>query len=270
MKLGYQTNTWGGVIGQPLGVTSIKDLFYQAPGSTEQAVREIAAAGYDGFEVFDGNLMAYAARPAAFRSLVQETGLEFAGLYVGANFIYAEILPEELERIGRAVALAAELGGQNLIVGGGAVRAAGWREGDYARLADGLTQVDDLARRHGLTASYHPHHGTLVETPAQIAQLFALTRIGFCPDTGHLLEAGGDPAALIRLYGSRVRYVHLKDYGHDDFQPLGRGQVDVPGILAALGEIGYAGWVTAELDAYAGPPKEAAEIALRYLNQIRC
>ncbi len=25
MKLGYQTNTWGGVVGHPGGVTSIKD-----------------------------------------------------------------------------------------------------------------------------------------------------------------------------------------------------------------------------------------------------
>jgi len=27
MKLGYQTNTWGGVVGHPMGVTSIKDLW---------------------------------------------------------------------------------------------------------------------------------------------------------------------------------------------------------------------------------------------------
>jgi inosose dehydratase len=34
MKLAYQTNTWGGVVGHPVGVTSIKDLFYLANGST--------------------------------------------------------------------------------------------------------------------------------------------------------------------------------------------------------------------------------------------
>ena len=48
MKLGYQTITWGGVFGHPAGVTSIKDLNYLANGSTEEAVREIAEAGYTG------------------------------------------------------------------------------------------------------------------------------------------------------------------------------------------------------------------------------
>ena len=28
MKLAYQTNTWGGVVGHPAGVTSVKDLYY--------------------------------------------------------------------------------------------------------------------------------------------------------------------------------------------------------------------------------------------------
>ena len=42
MQLAYQTNTWGGVVGHPVGVTSIKDLYYLANGSTEQAIREAA------------------------------------------------------------------------------------------------------------------------------------------------------------------------------------------------------------------------------------
>ena len=44
MKLAYQTNTWGGVFGHPAGVTSVKDLLYLANGSTEEAMRDIAAA----------------------------------------------------------------------------------------------------------------------------------------------------------------------------------------------------------------------------------
>ena len=58
MKLAYQTNTWGGVFGHPAGVTSIKDLYYLANGSTEEALRDISSVGYAGFELFDGNLTA--------------------------------------------------------------------------------------------------------------------------------------------------------------------------------------------------------------------
>ena len=63
MRLSYQTITWGGVVGHPVGVTSIKDLFYLANGSTEAAIRDIAHAGYAGVEMFDGNLRQYEDRP---------------------------------------------------------------------------------------------------------------------------------------------------------------------------------------------------------------
>ena len=52
MRLGHQANSWGGVVGHPVGVTSIKDLFYLTPGDTLATVREVAAAGYDGIELF--------------------------------------------------------------------------------------------------------------------------------------------------------------------------------------------------------------------------
>ncbi|MCA1201732.1 sugar phosphate isomerase/epimerase family protein [Priestia flexa] len=51
MKLGYQTNTWGGVVGHPAGVTSVKDSYYLANGSTEEALEDIKAAGGDPVEV---------------------------------------------------------------------------------------------------------------------------------------------------------------------------------------------------------------------------
>jgi inosose dehydratase len=38
------------------------------------------------------------------------------------------------------------------------------------------------------------------------------------------------------------------------------------GIVSALKQMGYDGWITVELDAYEGPPKEAAEISRAYLQ----
>jgi len=244
MKLGYQTNTWGGVVGHPAGVTSVKDLYYLAHGSTAEAVRDIAAAGYAGFELFDGNLVAYEGQQDALRALLQETGLALIGVYSGANFIYPDILADELWRIEHAAQLAAEFGAEHLVVGGGGVRATGIRDEDYDRLADGLEAVVTLSRKYGLTASYHPHLGTIVETPAQLARVLPKTSINFCPDTAHIDAAGGLSAEVIRQYGDRIRYVHLKDYQGGNFLPLGEGQVDFPGILAALQAHQFNGWIT--------------------------
>lgn len=266
MRLAYQTNTWGGVVGHPAGVTSIKDLYYLANGSTEEALRDISVAGYEGFELFDGNLMQYEGREDDLRRLMEETELELVGVYSGANFIFPDVLEEELGRIEAAARLASGFGAEHLVVGGGAVRASGIRDDDYRLLGEGLEKVVSLAERNELVASFHPHLGTCVESPGQLAKAFEHTGIDFCPDTAHLEAGGGDSAELIRTYRDRVKYVHLKDLGDGGFLPLGHGGMDFGRILGALGEIEFDGWITVELDAY-DDPAEGARTSKKYLDE---
>ncbi len=270
MRLGYHTITWGGVVGDATGVTSIKDLFYRVGGSMEGAIAEIADLGYEGVEMFDGNVVDFADRPGDLRRILDSAGVQLVGVYTGANFIYDEVLPDELHRVRRAAELAQSFGATNLVVGGGARRARGTMEADYASLAKALDLVTDLAADHGLTACYHPHLSTIVESPDELDRIMPHTRIGFCPDTGHLAAGGGDPAELIRRYPDRVRHVHLKDLdtATTTFLPLGQGDVDFPDVLAALAEIEYDGWLVVELDSYDGPPREAAAISKKYLDAL--
>jgi inosose dehydratase len=270
MKLGYHSITWGGVTGEATGVTSVKDLFYRAAGSMTTAVEQIGAAGYTGTEMFDGNLVAYAAEPTRLRDALDAAGVELVSVYTGANFIYADILPDELDRITRAAELARMFGAGRLVVGGGARRAAGTRSEDYRRLGTALDRVVEIAERFGLEASYHPHLSTIVESPREIERVMELSSIGFCPDTAHLAAGGGDPAALIRHYGDRVRHVHLKDYRAQPFEflPLGAGILDFADILDAVREVGYDDWLIVELDSYGGDPAEAARISRMHLEGL--
>jgi sugar phosphate isomerase/epimerase len=50
--------------------------------------------------------------------------------------------------------------------------------------------------------------------------------------------------------------------------PLGRGSVDIPGVLRALRDTAYEGWATVELDEYEGAPGEAASESFRYLQPL--
>lgn len=270
MHLGYHSITWGGVTGDPTGVTSVKDLFYRVPGDMHRALREIASAGYAGVEMFDGNVRDFAERPAELRGLLSETGLALVSVYAGANFIYPEILPDELYRVRKAAELAREFGAEQLVVGGGARRATGTRDTDYDRLAEALDTVVGLAEDHGLSACFHPHLSTIVESPTEVEKIFTRSRIGFCPDTAHLAAGGGDPAALIRTYPDRIRHVHLKDLdpATGAFLPLGQGAVDFSDVLAAVREVGYDSWLIVELDSYDGDPAEAARISKAFLDTV--
>ena len=197
------------------------------------------------------------AKTAEFQKRVQQNGESLD-----------DILPEELARVTRAADRAAELGAPHLVVGGGAKRFDGTREPDYHKLGAALDRVKALAEARGLRAHYHPHLSTIVEGPAEVAKIFDLTAIDFCPDTAHLAAAGGDPAQLIRDHASRITYVHLKGFQRAPFAftPLDRGDVPTAPILQALRDVGFAGWVCTELDSWPDPA-EGARLSMDYLNR---
>ena len=269
MRFGHATN-FRGVVGHPVGVTSIKDLFYLANGDIELSIREVASAGYSGVELFDGNLVEFPGGLNALKVLLTELQINLVAVYSGANFIFAEILDEELWRIEKAAKIAAELGAEHLVVGGGAKRSSGNTSSDYILLGQGLDKVVEIAEKYGLIPSFHPHLGTCVESTEQVEETLKHTKINLCPDTAHLAAGGSDNSILIQTYADRIKYIHLKDYTVDPFGfvPLGDGQLNFVPIIQALQTIGYDGWITVETDGYAGDPKVSAERSKQYLEKL--
>lgn len=267
-KLAYHCNCWGPLGGNAVGVTSIGELTYRTFGDMGQAIAEIGEAGYEGIELFDGNLLDYDGQHAEFRTLLDKAGVRLVAAYSGANFIFRDSLPQELARIERAADAAADLGAEHLVVGGGAKRTEGLHADDFQRLAEGLEAVVALAQARGLRAHYHPHLTTIVEGSAEVDRILSLTSIDFCPDTAHLAAAGGDVPAMIRRHRERISYVHLKGWRKDPFTftPLDEGDLDIGAILHALSDIRYAGWITTELDSWASP-REGADRSLAVLRK---
>jgi inosose dehydratase len=137
-------------------------------------------------------------------------------------------------------------------------------------LVDNVHAAAELCREMGVEPVFHPHAGTYVETAAEIERLAERmdpSLVGLCLDTGHFAYGGAHPPQAIRDYASLVRHVHVKDCRRDAlaavtarggdlsaaihagvFCPLGEGDADVPGSIAALREVGYAGWLVVEQD----------------------
>jgi inosose dehydratase len=161
-------------------------------------------------------------------------------------------------------------------------------EAAWAALVELLHDIADAAAALGHPTAFHPHAGTFIETPAEIDRLVAATdpaRIGICLDVGHHFAAGGDPVADLRALGERVTHVHLKDVDPDVladlragrfsgigeavrdglFTELGAGALDLDGVIEALIERNYDGWLMVEQDRGFGPPSESAAIGRRVL-----
>ena len=267
-RLAYHANCWGPLGGNAVGVTSITQLTYRTFGDMALAAREIAAAGYEGIEFFDGNILDGEADGfAALRASLDDTGLKLVAVYSGANFVFGDILDEELARIECAAKAAQALGAEHLVIGGGAKRVSGLRDGDFGALARGLDRASAIACGYGLRAHYHPHLSTIVEGPDEVRRIFAMTDIGFCPDTAHLAAAGGIPAEMVREHADRISYVHLKGWQREPFAftPVDEGECDNAAVLRALIDIGYRGWITNELDSWPDP-LEGARRSLAFVQ----
>lgn len=140
---------------------------------------------------------------------------------------------------------------------------------EWPRYAKDLTALAERMGSFGVAMAFHHHIGTVVETDAEVDRLMDETgpAVGLLLDSGHSALAGGDPVALTRRHAGRVVHVHCKDARpailedarrHDGsfmqavldgvFTVPGDGTVDFPAILAALRDVGYAGWLIVEAE----------------------
>lgn len=89
---------------------------------------------------------------------------------------------------------------------------------------------------------------------AQYVDEFASPWVKAYLDVGNMLFYGY-PQDWARTLGKRIHRVHIKDFkvdrgkGQFFWKNIGEGDVDWPEVRKALGEVGYDGWVTTEIEA---------------------
>ena len=272
-----------------------------------RVVDEMTETGYVGTELGDWGFMP--TDPAELRAQLDQRGLALIGSWVSVNLedpTRHQASADDAVRTGKQLAC---VGGPEAVVvlgndpygnphrtqiAGRVTPSDGMTDEQWKVFADGANHV---ARRvmdeAGIRTVVHQHIGTLIETEAEARRLFEMTDpsvLGLCLDTGHwTFGAGGDPVAAVGEFRDRVWHVHFKDcdpgvmtasrseqwdgpdsVGHGGFCELGKGCVDFPGMLAALDEIGYGGWVVVEQDVLPGMgnPRESARRNREYLRSI--
>jgi sugar phosphate isomerase/epimerase len=137
------------------------------------------------------------------------------------------------------------------------VRAAGMTMMTCSPAPDALPLLHDLVQEYDIRLAIHNHgpEDQAYPTPYEALELIGRydARIGLCNDVGHTMRAGRDPAQSIRDSAPRLYDVHLKDslaaLGAKDIPvEVGRGRMDIRGILAALLDVRYSGAVAFEYE----------------------
>lgn len=253
-------------------------IFGTTAGSAAPAdmLRALAQASYDGCELGPPGLFG---SPTQTAQAFSDNGLKAIGAYVPlhlalddatfeADLARMAITCDELVQTRARLAILADEGSPELLINparGDRELALDDEQWDLA--CRRLQRAVDLAREHGLAASFHPHISTYVESRWEVERLLDSTEVTLTLDIGHLALAGADPVACARDWASRIDHVHIKDVrmdvlaqakatGRTDFDewwshvcvPLGTGDVDIDGVLHELAEHDYGGWLVVEQD----------------------
>lgn len=250
----------------------------------EQSFRECKFLGYDLVENFAFIRDYYVDDPQELVQLTKDCGVELVNLYGHFNFD----VEKSLETGKKQIDFLAAIGGKWYNCQNGGFGDDGPSERPTnTEMVDTMCQiVNELgayALERGVQLCFHPHYGTCVFSQSDIDYFAEHTNpecVFFCLDTAHTTLAGMDPVELIRQYGSRIAYMHLKDVDTyalskaegpakmGSFRALGHGTVNFPAVKAALEEVGYDGVLCVELDRPEVCNFHSAEVSRIYLRDV--
>ncbi|RAP78420.1 sugar phosphate isomerase/epimerase family protein [Paenibacillus montanisoli] len=115
----------------------------------------------------------------------------------------------------------------------------------------GIRQMLPLIRNKRARLALEPHFGSQFQTRADYDYLFSQiddSRVGITIDTGHFHSAGVDWKAIIRDFGSKIYNIHLKDHIGKQSVEIGKGEIDLHGLIEELHKIDYKGALAVEME----------------------
>lgn len=229
-------------------------------------------AGFKGFEIDlseDGpvNLKSTPEELKAFRALADKHGLELSGLmsflYWGANAASADpaVRDKAAKLLARQIECAEILGIDTILAVPGAVGVDFIPGAEtvrydlaYDRATEFVRAAIPAAEKAGVTIALENVWNKFLLSPLEMKAFvdqFDSKHVGVYFDVANTL-AFGYPEHWIEILGSRIKRVHFKDYRRnvataDGFCDLLSGDVDWPAVMSALRNVGYDGWIAAEM-----------------------
>ena len=263
----------------------------------DRVMREMVESGLSATELGpDGYLPT---DPVELGEYLSRFDLGIVGGFVPALLYRPDRIEEVLAYVQRAARQLAATGSQVLVLGPSAAHPGydtpvDMDADEWAAFLANLGRLEALVDDAGLRTALHPHWGLAIASGRDIERLLDASDVGLCVDTGHIYLAGTDPVDVVRAARGRVLHVHLKDVdpvraervrsGEVPFResvvdglfvPLGKGAVDIAGVINVLEEDGYRGWYVLEQDVSlseapaegSGPKADAVE-SVAYLRGL--
>ncbi|MDR8394095.1 sugar phosphate isomerase/epimerase [Aliifodinibius sp. S!AR15-10] len=241
-----------------------------SPANTPQAIHDVSSAGFHSFECF-GNALEYWEERGGLGKLLDSSNMALQSVYCPVNLTDPARRKEQLDELITRGRLLRKYGGKVAVIGPNGIDRETYNFSKYK--ADIVNILNELAKALngiGVKVALHQHKNSCIESRDELYAVMdaADTRyLKLCPDFGHLYDGGLDPVRVVKDFLPLVAHVHIKDFGggssYNGFCPLGKGKVDIAGILEVLEQSDKNPSLMAELNP---PPKNASTAPLELIR----
>jgi 4-hydroxyphenylpyruvate dioxygenase len=229
-------------------------------GLLTDKLEAISAAGFDGVEIFDNDLIACPLSPSEVAQCCADLDL---AVYLFQPVRDVEGIPLQRfaaveHRFRTKLSVAAALGAPTVLA---CSNVAADAVDDLDLTAAQLHRLGDVAAEHGVTIAYEAlawgRHVNRVAQAWEAVRRADHPAVTLAVDTFHMLARGDDGRALAGVPGDRIGFLQVADAPLMDMDVLewsrhfrcfpGEGSLDVAGVVAAALAAGYRGPMSLEV-----------------------
>jgi 4-hydroxyphenylpyruvate dioxygenase len=229
-------------------------------GTLDEKLQAIAAAGFDGVEIFENDLLSFSGKPADIRAMAEGLGLTVITYQPFRDF---EGMPDErrsrvFQRAERKFDAMQELGCDLLMI---CSNVSPESLGGINRIAADLHEIGERAASRGLRVGYEAlawgRHINDYRDAWEAVRRADHPALGLVLDSFHTLARKTDLAAMRAIPGDRIFLVQLADAPLLDMDYLswsrhfrsfpGQGELPVLAFMEALADTGYKDFISLEI-----------------------
>ncbi len=215
----------------------------------------------------------------AVAAMARDHGVAVSSLLTIAQFHYSLVSDDPalrstgIDLVRRLIDFAALTGAPNLLIVPGVVTSRIGYEDAYRRLEDAIALLKAEAEKARVGLGLENVWGRFLYSPLEMRDFvdkFASPWVGVHFDVGNVLQFG-HPDQWIRILGRRLLNIHLKDYNESinnirAFTWLFQGDVPWDRVMQALRDVGYDGYLIAEVPPYPYAPEQGIRDTSRRID----